>query len=153
MRAAPVVAARRNPGGSPECGREGARLAETQPQADIRNRECVRRQQGFRLLDAPVRVVSMRGHTKGLLERAAEVVCAQLRHVRQGVERYVLGQMLLDVRGDEPSLPGRQPSFDRSVAAAAATVQPHQLVHEHYTERFEVTQALGLAALKETRQL
>ena len=53
----------------------------------------------------------MRRKAEGLLEGAAEVVGAQARELRESRKRYLLRQMLLDVRADDALLPGGQPAL------------------------------------------
>src|ERR1700704_5984712 len=53
-----------------------------------------------------MRVITVRRHAEGTLERAGEMVRAQPRQFGEGGERDVVGDMLLDI-GGHPLLPPR----------------------------------------------
>src|SRR5580704_3661582 len=104
-------------GGLAKGGGEGARRAEAERHAYLRHGVARFRQQRLGVLDATAAVIVMRWNTERLLERPAEIMGAQAHKACQCGERYLLDQVLLDVVGDDPLLPGREPAADRQFDA------------------------------------
>src|SRR4029079_9074655 len=100
-----------------------------------------------------MRMVPVRGHAEGLLERAAEVARAQADEASQSCQGYVLGQVVLDEGGNEAPLPSRQPSPGQRPAEIGTTAQPEQFVHEHCAESLKVRQTLSTGARDQAHQL
>ena len=83
------------------------------------------------MLDAPLVVISMRRQAEGLFERPAEIVPAQANELCERGEWYLFGQMLLDVGGDDPLLPGGETAARGN--ALGPGIEAHELVGEHHT--------------------
>src|SRR6266850_7226091 len=107
---ASVITGRRESRRFPKgCG-ERACLAEANRQSDIGHRGRGLRQQRLGALHTTAGVKSMRRDAEGLLEGPAEIVRAQANQLGERGERYLLGEMLLDIGGDDTLLPRREPA-------------------------------------------
>src|SRR6267378_128864 len=85
-----------------------------------------------------MRVITVRRHAEGTLERAGEMVRAQPRQFGEGGERDVVGDMLLDIGGHPLLLPGRKAATTDRLAERSATVDANELVRQRDAERFGV---------------
>src|SRR5712671_5886993 len=85
-----------------------------------------------------MRVISLRRHAEGTLERPGEMEGTEPRQFGEGGERDVAGDMLLDIGGHPILLPGRKAATIDRLAACSATVDANELVRQHDAERFGV---------------
>src|SRR5882757_8847184 len=128
---APVIGGRREPGRLAEGGGERARFAEADGQADIGYRGRRPRQHLLRALDPTAGVITMRRHAEGLLEGPAEIERAEASQLRERGERYLLGQVLLDVGDHDPLLPGRETAARaRLLDPRCSGIETHQLMRQ-----------------------
>src|SRR5262249_47192663 len=102
-------------------------------------------QQHLRVLDATGVVVAMGRHAERSLERPAEMVSAQPNGARQGVERYVLGEMFFYIRRRNALLPAGESATCRRLDALRAVVAAHELVRQYDAERLAIMPVFGAA--------
>ena len=57
-------------------------------------------------------------HPEGLLEGPAKIERAEANKLSERGKRYLLAQVLLDIGGDDPLLPGRETATHRRPHAA-----------------------------------
>src|SRR5262245_28398799 len=98
-------------------------------------------------------MVSMRWQTEGLLEGSAEVVRTQTSKLRERAERNLLGQVLLDVGGDDPLLPGGEGPSNLAVAARHPAIEAHELMQEDDAEGLGIRTAFPCQALDRSLKL
>src|SRR5438270_1036947 len=110
-------------------------------------------QHDLRLLNTPVCVVAMRRNAKRLLERTAEVISAQPREPGESCERYLLGQMFVDICGYEPLLPGGKPAPNRSFRARSSAIETDQFMHQNDTQRLEIKLVVGVPRIDRLLEL
>src|SRR5258707_14946745 len=82
-----------------------------------------------------MRVITVRRHAEGTLERAGEMVLAQPRQFGEGGERDVVGDMLLDIGGHPLLLPGRKAATTDRLAERSATGGANELGGQRGAER------------------
>src|ERR1700736_3263343 len=96
----------------------------------------------------------MRRHAEGLLERPAEIIGTQTNESREGLERDLLGEVLLDKGVDDPLLPaGETAARGSRFDPASARIDAHQLVRQHDTKSFEIGPIVRARALEQLHQL
>src|SRR3954447_5661240 len=149
----PVIAGWREPRCLAERGGERAGLAESDRQSDVGHGELRLGQEHLGLLDTSAIVISVRRHSKGLLERAAEIVRAQTNETRERGEWYLLGKMFLDIRGGDPLLPAREAAPHRSFHRTDPGVETHELVCQDETESLDIESIVGAGTLDPLTQL
>src|SRR6202022_440648 len=88
--------------------------------------------------DAPAAVITDWRHAEGLPESPAEIVRAESDQLRKLCERYLVGDVLLDVLNRAPLRPGGEAPAARRCAAGGSAVEPHQLMRQDRAERFEI---------------
>src|SRR4029077_15399056 len=106
----------------------------------------------LRAFDPATDVVAMRRNAERLLEGAAEIVGAQMNELRQRIERYRLGEVFLDVRGNETLLPNSKATPHRRCAARNDAMAAQQLMRDHHAKRLAITIGIG-ARLDRCREL
>src|SRR5712671_3413848 len=85
-----------------------------------------------------MRVISLRRHAEGTLERPGEMEGTEPRQFGEGGERDVVGDMLLDISGHPLLLPARKAATADRSAACSLTVDANELVRQHDAERFGI---------------
>src|SRR5215475_11789969 len=115
--------------------REGARFAEAELEGDLGHRAGRLCQQRLGAFDAAADVIAVWRNAERLLEGAAEIVGAQMNELRQRIERYRLGEVFLDVCGNEALLPNGEAAPHRRCAARNDTMAAHELMRDHHAKR------------------
>src|SRR6516164_1724154 len=80
------------------------------------------------------------------------MIRAQPNAVREGDERYLLGDVFFDIRGHDPLLPGGETAARGRFDAARSGAAAHELVRQHSTECLAVM-PIVTAALDQPAQL
>src|SRR6516162_8468903 len=114
--------------------RERTRFAEADRQRNLGDRACWPRQQRLGVVDATSVVIAVGRHAERPLEGPAEMVRAQPNTVREGSERYLLGDVFFDIRGHDPLLPGGETAARRRFDAARSSAAAHELMRQHGAE-------------------
>src|SRR5882724_2571447 len=103
--------------------------------------------------DAAIRVISVRRHAEGMLERPGEMVGTELRQLGEGRERDVVGDTLLDIRRHLVLLPGRKAATTDWPADCAVTIEANELMRQHDAEGFGVLRLHRARILDQRLQL
>src|ERR1700692_789474 len=117
---APAIGRRSQPGFPAKCSGERACLAESHGESDFGHRLSGLCQQALGALDTSTGMIAMRRPAKGLLERAAEMIRAQLRRDR-------LGEVFFDIGDHGPFLPGGKPTADLRLCGRLPGMKAYQL--------------------------
>src|SRR5947209_13122487 len=142
---AALIGTRRLPTDLPEGGGKRTRVAEAEGEADLGYRVFSGGQHYLCLLDPLIGMIAMRRNTERLFKRAAKVVRAQPREAGQHRERNLLGQVLVDISGYHPLLPGGEATPHRRFAARGSAIQSNQFVHQEDAKSFDIETVLGAA--------
>src|SRR5262249_2937055 len=110
--------------------RERTRFAEADRQRDLGDRARGPRQERLGVVDATSVVIAVGRHAERPLEGPAEMIRAQPNTVREGSERYLLGDVFFDVRGHDPLLPGGETAARRRFDAARSSAAAHELMRQ-----------------------
>ena len=148
-----MIPGRRLPGRFAERGRERTRLAKPDRQSDLGHRELRLGQERLGVLDASAVVISVRRHPEGLLKRAAEIIRTQTNETRERGERYLFGEMFLDIGGDDPLLPAGEAAPHRSFNRTDPGIEAHELVRQDDTMGLEIESIVGAGTLDLLAQL
>src|SRR5690242_6761717 len=105
--------ARRLPSNLVEGQSKGAVKGVAESQCDIRDRIYSVRQQHLRPLHAPLKKISLRWNSEGLLEGSTEMMLAQPSEPSKRDERYSLVQVFFDVTDDGTLLPAGKAAATR----------------------------------------
>src|SRR5271166_5933234 len=92
-------------------------------------------------------------HPEGLLERTREMIGAQPCHFGELRQGDLIGEVLLDILGDDPPLPAGETTLQCWCGRRPATVELQQLVCEDDTQRFGITSASRWAGLDQCCEL
>src|SRR5258707_2638014 len=103
--------------------------------------------------DAAIRVISVRRHAEGMLERPGEMVGTEPRQLGEGRERDVVGDTLLDIRRHPVLLPGRKAATTDRPAVSSLTVDANELMRQHDAEGFGVLRLHRARILDQRLQL
>src|SRR5581483_12271873 len=122
-------------------------FGEPDAHADLGHRYRTFGEESFRMLDAPVRVVTVRRLSEGLLEGSAEMIGAETGKLGERCERNRFGKMLLDIGGDNALLPGGEPAAEHLLGAAFAPPRAHQFVDQNMPECLQIAEAVDVRAL------
>src|SRR3954471_24348606 len=150
---AALISGWRLPGRLAERGGERAGLAESDRQADIGYRQLRLGQERLGLLDASAVVIPVGRHPQRLLERPAEIIGTQANETRKRGERYLLGEMFLDIRGHDPLLPARKAAPHRSFDRTDPGIEADELMRQDDTKGLEIKPVVGGGALDLLAQL
>jgi hypothetical protein len=142
-----MISGRRHPRRPAKRGAERACLAETHAQSDITDGGCGLAEQNFGMLNPPHRVISVRRHTKGLLEGPREVERAQANKSCQQDEWNWVGKVLLDIRNNYSLLPGSKSTSVLRLDRGPSVVETGDLMRQHHAESFDIELAIGHAIL------
>src|SRR4029077_2830472 len=88
-----------------------------------------------------------------LLERPAEIIRTQANETRKRGERYLLGEMFLDIRGHDPLLPARKAAPHRSFDRTDPGIEADELMRQDDTKGLEIKPIVGGGALNLLAQL
>src|SRR5262249_2253929 len=105
--------ARRLPGNLAKGQGKGAVKGVAESQCDIRDRIRSIRQQHLRPLHAPLKKMSLRWNSTGLLEGSTEMMLACPREPDTGDDRYSLVQVFFHITHDSTSLPAGKAAATR----------------------------------------
>ena len=72
---------------------------------------------------------------------------------RKSGERYPLGKMFLDIRGDDPLLPAREAAPHRSFHRTNPGVETHKFVCQDETQGLDIESIVGAGAVALLAQL
>src|SRR6266853_1111955 len=103
--------------------------------------------------DAAIRVISVRRHAEGMLERPGEMVGTEPRQLGEGRERDVVGDTLLDIRRHPVLLPGRKAATTDRPAVSSLTVDANELMRQHDAKGFGVLRLHRARILDQRLQL
>ena len=98
-------------------------------------------------------VISVRRYAERLLERPAEIVRTQANKLRESPERYLLGEVLLDVGRNRPLLPGSEAAPSGRSDAWGPGVETHEFMCQDGAESFEIGAAVGACTLDQPLEL
>ena len=94
----------------------------------------------------------MRRKPEGLLERPAKVIPAELDQLRERGERDLLADVLLDIGGDGPLLPGREAAPRGRFDPLRPGVEARELVRQDDAKRLEI-ELVRAGTLHQRREL
>src|SRR6266851_1181551 len=133
--------------------RERAGLAKPNIERDLGHgarRHC---QERLRLLNASVRMIGVWWQPERLLEGAGKMERAQASEVGEGSERYRLGEVLVDVLCDDPSLPASEAATDWRLVLWRAPTQAHELVAQDGAQRLGIERVRSASSLGQRLEL
>src|ERR1700682_2192398 len=85
-----------------------------------------------------MRVITVRRHAEGMLERPGEMIRDQPRQLGKRREGDAVGDTLLDIGRPPLLLPGRKAAMTDRRAESRITVDANEFVRQHEAERFGV---------------
>src|SRR5258708_33182405 len=98
-------------------------------------------------------VVSMGRRPERLPEGTTKMVWTEANQPRHSRERYLLGEMFLDVGGDHALLPGSEATPRRNFDTRRPGIETNKLVRQHGAEGFKIRTVTGACTLDQFLEL
>src|SRR4029079_12373646 len=127
------------------CG-ERARIMESKSQSNTGHRRRGFREKSLGTFDTPARMVAVRWHAEGLFEVAPKMVGAQPSSLCKSWKRYWLGQVILNMAGDDALLPSGKTTAHRAFAWLPV-IQTCQLMGKHAAKRLDIATIVRLCPI------